>query len=102
MKRLLAIALVLAGVAGICAPLHANEDLRAERAKKREARAAMQEVREATTRNLAIEGEELAANLAKVETLTWYDDAGPALQAALKADKPVFLLNVLGDRCGHV
>lgn len=102
MRRFLILALLLAGVVGVCAPLQANEARKAERAKKREARAAMQEIRKSTSRNLAIEGEELAANLEKVETLKWHDDTDAALKAATKADKPVFLLNVLGERCGFV
>ena len=102
MRRLLVLALLLAGVVAVGAPLSANEARQAERAKKREARAAMQEIRESTSRNLAVEGEELAANLEKIETLKWHDDAATALKAAVKADKPVFLLNVLGERCGFV
>lgn len=113
MKPLLRFTAALAVVLGAAMPIASAGDTRAskaERAAEREAkRAAKLERkrlykanRQQTTAGLRIEGEALEANLAKVETLAWHDDAASALEVAKAENKLVFLMNVLGDRCGHV
>lgn len=97
MKRLLAVALLVAGAVALCAPLAANE------ARRGADKQAFRQARKATTSDLAVSGEQLKANLDKLDKeLAWHDDTALALKEARKADKPVFLLHVLGDRCGHV
>ncbi|MBK8206506.1 MAG: hypothetical protein IPK87_06865 [Planctomycetes bacterium] len=97
MKRLLATIIVLAGAVALSAPLAANDTRRG--ADKQ----AFRQARKATTSDLAVSGEQLKANIEKLDSeLDWHDDSALAMKAAKKADKPVFLLQVLGDRCGHV
>ena len=70
---------------------------------KRKTRAERREARLATTSALSVSGDELTANLEKIESeLKWHDDYESGIKAAEKTGKPLFLLNVLGDRCGHV
>jgi hypothetical protein len=103
MKRILAMTLILVGALTLAGPLAANEARDAQRAQKREMQKARKEVREATTSELAVSGETLKANIEKLDTeLAWQDDIASALKVATKQDKPVFVLNVLGERCGFV
>lgn len=97
MKSFLAAALVIAGSLLLSASLYAQE------ARKGADKQAFRQARQATTSDLAVSGEQLKANIEKLDgELAWHDDTAQALKAARKADKPVFLLHVLGDRCGHV
>ena len=114
MKRILPIAVLLAALIGLAVPLPAVEnqplsknEQRAARVEAKQARkakkAAIKESRKATTSALSVSGEELKANLEKLEKqLKWHDGAESALKTANKVNKPVFLLNVLGERCGFV
>ena len=117
MKRVLAFATLLLVAAGFATTAFAGDDAgrktsaakttKQAKLEAREARlksrAERKEARLATSSALSISGEELAANLEKIESeLTWHDDYETGIKAAAKADRPLFLLNVLGDRCGHV
>jgi hypothetical protein len=100
--------MMIAAIAALALPMYAGEskfELRAAKAEAKLARKArakmMKEARASTTSNLAVSGETLKTNLAKVENeMTWHDDAESALKTAVKEDKPVFLMHVLGQRCG--
>lgn len=103
MKRILAMTLVLASTLVLAGPLAANDARKARGPQDREARQARKEARGTTTSQLSVSGETLKANIEKLDKeLAWYDDIPTALKAAAKVDKPVFVLNVLGDRCGYV
>ncbi len=100
MKRLLS-TLALAGLLALCAPLVA-QDRGADREQRKKDRSAKQEARQVTSRALAVSGEQLQANIDKLNNqLAWHDDVASALKTAQKEGKPVFLLHVLGERCGH-
>lgn len=100
MKRLALTTAALAAMLALCAPLHAQD--RADREQRKQNQAAKKEAREVTSRALAVSGEQLQANIEKLNSqLAWHDDVASALKTATKEGKPVFLLHVLGERCGH-
>lgn len=100
MKRLAFTAVALAGLLALCAPLSAQD--RADREQRRQNQSAKKEARQVTSRALAVSGEQLQANIDKLnDQLRWHDDVASALKTAAKEGKPVFLLHVLGERCGH-
>lgn len=100
MKRLALTAAALAAMLAFCAPLGAQD--RADREQRKQNQSAKKEAREVTSRALAVSGEQLQANIEKLNSqLVWHDDVASALKTATKEGKPVFLLHVLGERCGH-
>lgn len=100
MKRLAFTAVALAGLLAICAPLGAQD--RADREQRKKDQSAKKEARQVTSRALAVSGEQLQANIDRLNNqLSWHDDVASALKTAQKEGKPVFLLHVLGERCGH-
>ena len=112
MKFLLRRTALCAVLLALAAPLAAADDVRAtrlskaeratERAAAKERKARRKAIRRETTAGVRVAGSELEASLERIESLAWHDDVSTALAAAKKADKPVFLMKVLGDRCGHV
>jgi hypothetical protein len=99
MKHLLIYTLALAALVAVAIPA-AAEGRKGKRGQRDAAKVARAETRRETTHALAVRGEELQANIDKVNGLAWHDDVASALKAAAKEDKPVFLLHVLGERCG--
>lgn len=53
-------------------------------------------------RRTKLQGDEVAARVARLESLTWQTDLDAAYAAARKANKPILWIHALGSLTGHL